>query len=262
MASPVGLAFVRVGRLIPPLRILAPLSLALLLTGCGAPRDEQSPRPTRTPITLTPAQRDSVQLAEEERAGARKDSVLAAQIRPVLADWEEAWNRVIPGFRLDSLRWQKRDTLQPPATVLGATALDSLTQRRWKLTFTSDRWVAVDPEFGRRFAASGRFEGMGSPQVTVYDLRARQSLVLDQSAAAGRPYAVAGWLGERRLAVAGWQPWAGAEKFMRPAVWIFDLDSRHRTTGMGPPVSEPELQAHEAMLDLLVRQRNAPTRRR
>jgi hypothetical protein len=252
---------VRGGRLSPSLRILAPLALALLLIGCGAPRDEQGPPRTRTSRTLTPAERDSAALAGQD-AGTRKDSVLAAHTRAVLADWEEAWARVIPGFQLDSLRWQKRDTLQPQTAALGSTALDSLTQRRWKLMFTSDRWIAVDPEFGRTFAPGGRYEGRGAPQVTVYDFRARQSLVLDQNSSEGRPYAVTGWLGERRLVVAGWTPWAGAVKTLRPAVWIYDLDSLHRTTGMGPPVSEPELQAHEAMLELLIRMRNAPARRR
>jgi hypothetical protein len=31
---------------------------------------------------------------------------------------------------------------------------------------------------------------------------------------------------------------------------------------MGPPVSEAELQAHQAMLELLIRMRNAPATRR
>jgi hypothetical protein len=180
----------------------------------------------------------------------------------VLADWEEAWTRVVPGFRLDSLRWQKRDTLGGTTGPLASTALDSLTQRRWQLAFTPDRWVAVDPDFGRVFAASGRLQGRAEPRVMVYDFRAHHTRMLDQGAAEGRPFAVAAWIGERRLVVAGWRPWSGAAKPIRPAVWIYDLDSLHRTTGMGPPVSEPELQAHEAMLELLIRMRNAPARRR
>jgi hypothetical protein len=169
---------------------------------------------------------------------------------------------VVPGFRLDSLRWQARDTLVPAATALANPALDSLTQRRWKLAFTADRWLAVDPVFEREFSADGRFRGESEPRVTVYDFRTRQALVLDQGPVDGHPFAVAGWITERRLVVAGWRTWAGAAKQIRPAVWIYDLDSLHRTTGMGPPVSEPELQAHQAMLELLIRMRNAPATRR
>lgn len=255
-------AGVRVGRLKPLSRILAPIALALVMAGCGTGRDDAGSgrAPVRT-RALTPAQRDSVALADEERAGAHRDSLLAVETRTVLADWEEAWTRVLPGFKLDSLRWQKRDTLAMSISPLASQALDSLTQRRWKLEFTADRWVAVDPDFGRVFAASGKLQGRAEPRVTLYDFRAHQIQVLDHGPE-GRPFAVAGWLGERRLVVAGWRPWPGAVKTIRPAVWIYDLDSLHRTTGMGPPVSEPELQAHEAMLELLIRMRNAPARRR
>jgi len=61
--------------------------------------------------------------------------------------------------------------------------------------------------------------------------------------------------------VAGWQSWDGHAAHIRPAVWVYDLSSLHRTTGMGPPVSEPEIMAHQAMLELLIRQRSAPGHR-
>ena len=170
---------------------------------------------------------------------------------------------MIPGFRLDDMRW-KRDTLEVVAsTPLANSALDSLTQRRWKLTFTPDRWIAVDPDFERVFTADGRLRGAAEPRVTVYDFRARRALVLARGPVERRPFSVAGWVGERRLVVAGWTSWEGnPAKTMRPAVWIHDLASLHRTTGMGPPVSEAELEAHEAMLELLIRERSAPPRRR
>ncbi len=262
-AAPFG-AQLRVGRLNRPLRILAPLALALLMAGCGAPREDQGSRRARAPHVLTPAERDSVMLAQEASAGAHRDSVLAAQTRGVLGDWEEAWSRVIPGFKLDSLRWQHRDTLEVPPDYripLGATALDSLTQRRWKLLFTPDRWMAVDPEFTRVFQPNGSLDGYeADPAINVYDFRARRKLILGYGEVQN-PFDVVGWIGERRLVVGGWARWPESNRF-RPVVWIYDLDSLHRTTGMGPPVSEPELQAHEAMLELLIRMRNAPPRRR
>jgi hypothetical protein len=237
------------------------------MAGCGGQRDDGATRQrTARNRALTPAQQDSVRLLDEERAGARRDAELAAQLRPLLADWEEAWKRVIPGFQLDSLRWQKRDTLQVgpgSETQLADAALDSLTQRRWKLVFTADRWLAVDPEFGRRFDAKGRMEGGASdPSVIVYDFRARRRWILASAPVSNRPFEVTGWLGERRLVVAGWASWQGnTAKTMRPAVTIYDLSSLHRTAGMGPPVSEPELEAHKAMLELLIRQRSAPGHR-
>ena len=87
--------------------------ITLAVAGCGARPDGDGTTRRRTARdrALTPAEQDSVRLLDEERAGARRDAALAAQLRPLLADWEEAWKRVIPGFQLDSLRWQKRDTL-------------------------------------------------------------------------------------------------------------------------------------------------------
>ena len=237
------------------------------MAGCGAQPDDGTTRQrTARNRALTPAQQDSVRLLDEERAGARRDAELAAQLRPQLADWEEAWNRVIPGFQLDSLRWQKRDTLQvgPDDELrLADAALGSLTQRRWKLVFTPDRWLAVDPEFGRLFDAKGRLEGVeAAPSVIVYDFRARRRWILATGPVSNRPFAVTAWLGERRLVVAGWASWPGnTAKAMRPAVWIYDLSSLYRTTGMGPPVSEPEIMAHQAMFELLIRQRSAPGHR-
>ena len=269
----------RVGRLSARFRIAALALIALALAGCGAPPDDDGTTRRRTARdrALTPAEQDSVRLLDEERVlGWRRDAELAAQLRPLLADWEEAWKRVIPGFQLDSLRWQKRDTLagepeyggggpRPPLEGMPLTdaALDALTQRRWKLLFTPDRWLAVDPEFGRRFDANGRLERAGGqPTVIVYDFRARRRWIL-AGADSSRPFEVTGWLGERRLVVAGMVLWSqNTAKTMRPAVTIYDLSSLHRTTGMGPPVSEPELEAHDAMLELLIRERSAPARRR
>jgi hypothetical protein len=249
------------------LRIAALALSALAVAGCGAPQDDRTTHRTVRDRALTAAEQDSVRLLDEERAGARRDSAFAVQLRPLLEDWEEAWTRVIPGFRLDALRWQKSDTLQigPDYELqLADAALDALTQRRWKLLFTSDRWLAVDPEFGRRFDANGRrVDSDADPAVIVYDFRARRRWVLASSEpGSNQPFEVAGWLGERRLVAAGWAAWAGnGAKTMRPAVTIYDLSSLHRTTGMGPPVSEPEFEAHKAMLELLIRQRSAPTHR-
>jgi hypothetical protein len=236
------------------------------VAGCGAPRTDRATQRTARDRALTPAQQDSVRLLEEERAGARRDSAFAVQLRPLLEDWEEAWTRVIPGFRLDALRWQKPDTLQigPESELrLADAALDALTQRRWKLLFTSDRWLAVDPEFGRRFVEKGQLmESAADPAVIVYDFRARRRWILDTAPDSSRPFEVVGWLDERRLVVSGWAAWPGnAAKTMRPAVWIYDLNSLHRTAGMGPPVSQEELEAHQAMLELLIRQRSAPVHR-
>jgi len=260
-------AIPRAGRLSARFRIAALALIALALAGCGAPPDDDGTTGRRTapdrPLSL--AEQDSVLLLDEERAGARRDSAFAVQFRPLLEDWEEAWTRVIPGFRLDALRWQKRDTLQvapQDQLALKPTALDSLTQRKWKLVFTPDRWIAVDPVFERVFSAGGGYLGNADPRVSVYDFRVRRALVLAHALPEGRPFSIAGWIGERRLVVAGWQKWGGAAKPIRPAVWIYDLNSLHRTTGMGPPVSEAELEAHEAMLELLIRQRSAPARRR
>jgi len=248
------------------------------VAGCGAPRDDGSTTRQRTARdrALTPAQQDSVRLLDEERVfGWRRDAELAAQLRPLLADWEEAWNRVIPGFQLDSLRWS-RDTLAAPpeyggsgpprpleGTPLTDAALDALTQRRWKLLFTPDRWLAADPEFRRRFDENGRLVGSASfPAVIVYDFRARRRWIL-AGADSSRPFEVLGWLGERQLVVTGMVLWSqNTPKAMRPGVTIFDLSSLHRTAGMGPPVSQEELEAHQAMLELLIRQRSAPARQR
>jgi len=241
--------------------------IALAVAGCGAPRDDRTTRQrTVRDRALTPAEQDSVRLLDEERAGARRDSAFAVQLRPLLEDWEEAWTRVIPGFRLDALRWQKSDTLQiglDSELKLADAALDALTQRRWKLLFTSDRWLAVDPEFGRIFDANGRPAGAGGdPSVIVYDFRAQRRWILATGPTSNRPFEVTGWLGERRLVVAGWAAWPGnSAKTMRPAVTIFDLSSLHRSAGMGPPVSQEELEAHQAMLELLIRQRSAPAHR-
>jgi hypothetical protein len=235
------------------------------VAGCGAQRDDggATRQQTARDRALTPAEQDSVRLLDEQRAGAHRDSAFAVQFRPVLADWEEAWARVIPGFRLDGLRWRKRDTLvvQPEHRIqLRSSALDSLTQRRWKLVFTPDRWLAVDPEFTRVFAPSGAFGGHeAEPAIHVYDFRARQRLTLT-TGEADSPFEVTGWIGERRLVVAGWARWPESNRF-RPWVGVYDLGALHVAAGMGPPVSQDELEAHKAMLELLIRQRSAPGRR-
>jgi hypothetical protein len=216
------------------------------------PRPAAPPAPgAARPDAATQAPADSLLAAI---AAAPRDSARAAEVRGVLADWESAWQKVMPGFALDSLGWMPADSLAPASMPLTTPQLDSLYALRARLTWSADRRYALDPAIAPAAIAAESLAGtIAGTTPRLHDLGGRRTLAL--AGPAGR-FAIeaAGWTGDRRFVLAGaWIDVRAGEPLVIPAIELHDLDTGRRVRALAPVVGVRELEAERAMLELVGR---------